>query len=173
MLSCKPAHAARRNAGWPRGSRSSSAAARRRKARISERVSFKVAVIYDCPHLSGQHVDLYPRCPTPGSAASPQNHPLPGEDRLNYQRLLRPKFSSGGVGCTLCWAGRRTAVATHHNLQDERPLPTPPLSPTQPPHFGRDLYRPRPLPTTTTCMTNGRYPHHLSHQRDHLNSAAL
>jgi hypothetical protein len=61
----------------------------------------------------------------------------------------------------------------HQNLQDERPLPTPPLSPTQPPYYGRDLRRPRPLPTTTTCKMNGRYPQHLSHQHNHLTSAAI
>jgi hypothetical protein len=31
-------------------------------------------------------------CPTPGSAAPPQNYPLPGQDRLNHQHLLRPKM---------------------------------------------------------------------------------
>jgi hypothetical protein len=34
---------------------------------------------------------------------------------------------------------RRTAVTDHHNLQDEQPLSTLPLAPTQPPHFGRAL----------------------------------
>jgi hypothetical protein len=29
-----------------------------------------------------------------------------------------------------------TAVTDHHNLQDERPLPTTPLSPMRPPHYG-------------------------------------
>jgi hypothetical protein len=72
----------------------------------------------------------------------------------------------------------RTAVATHHNSQDERPLPAPPLSPTQPPHYGRGSDRPRLSPRTavassTTCKMNGRYPHHLSHPRNHLTSAAI
>lgn len=58
ILSCKPAHAARRNARRPRGSRSSRAAARRRKARICERVSSGLVVIYAMPCLSGQNVGL-------------------------------------------------------------------------------------------------------------------
>jgi hypothetical protein len=31
----------------------------------------------------------------------------------------------------------------------------------------------RPLPPTTTCRVNGRYPQHLSLQRNHLASVAL
>jgi hypothetical protein len=30
-----------------------------------------------------------------------------------------------------------------------------------------------PVPPTTTCKMNGRYPQHLSHQRNHLISVAL
>ncbi|WP_409569077.1 hypothetical protein [Kouleothrix sp.] len=48
ILSCRPAHAACRNACWPCGNRSSRAAARRRKARICERVSSRLMVMFDC-----------------------------------------------------------------------------------------------------------------------------
>jgi hypothetical protein len=94
--------------------------------------------------------------PTPGSAAPPQNHPQPGQDRLNNQHLLRPK-TAAAVASAAPFVGRAGA----------RPLPQPPLSPTQPSHFGRALtdhhFNPaRPLPTTTTCRTNGRYPHHTT-----------
>ena len=45
MLSCRPAHAARRSERRPRGSRSSSAPTRRRKARICARVSASRRVV--------------------------------------------------------------------------------------------------------------------------------
>jgi hypothetical protein len=60
--------------------------------------------------------------PTPGSAAPPQNHQLPGQDRLNNQRLLSPKCRSGGVGCNLpCPAGHSPTGEHTRTVQDILP----------------------------------------------------
>jgi hypothetical protein len=113
-----------------------------------------------------------------GSAAPPQNHPRPGQDQLNNQHLIRHKRPQRWRRLHPLLGGWPTAVADQHNLQDERPLPATPLSPTQPPRFdraliGHDLRPARPLPTTATCRINGRNPQHLSQQRNHLTSATL
>jgi hypothetical protein len=45
------------------------------------------------------------RTPTPGSAAPPQKHHLPGQDRLNNQHLLRPK-TAAAVALVAPFVGR-------------------------------------------------------------------
>jgi hypothetical protein len=150
------------------------------------------AAIY-AAHGRNPHHNLQDERPLPAPPLAPTRSPYYGRaltsHELRHARLLPPTTTckmNGRYPQHLSHQRHHLTSAAiyaahgrnpHHNLQDERPLPTTPLSPTQPTHFGRALtgyeFCPaRPLPSTTTFRMNGRYPHHFSHQRNHLTSAA-
>jgi hypothetical protein len=117
------------------------------------------------------------RTPTPGSAAPPQNHHLPGQDQMNNQRLFRHKMPQRWRRLQPLMPGgafphRRTYPAVEgvfcplQRVRSQDPL----LG-----GFAHACTEPAEVAVThtTICRTNGRYPQHLSHQRNRLTSTTI
>jgi hypothetical protein len=92
---------------------------------------------------------------TPGSTAPPQNYPLPGQKRLNHQRLLRRKRPQRWSRMHPLLGESAQGRCLHHNSQDERPLLAPSLANTEIIFSSiRVQYIPRALKNEETALKN-------------------